>query len=190
MKDEAVVLKSVQYRDHQRIITLLTRHHGIVSAHARRISQKDLKMHNLCSPLCYGEYILSKGAKDLYHLYDGHTIDTHHDVRGSFDHLSVACELLNLLARTQLPGKPSPPLFAMLLGYLNALKTSGEPHALELSFALKLLKHEGLYDSSKIPKELHPLAEVSHYTEVSSTPISFEQKKQYKKELLFTFFPS
>lgn len=56
----------------------------------------------------------------------------------------MGCDLLQAVLGSQLPGKPSPQLYALLLIYLKKIPQTAYPWVLAASFRLKLLMHEGL----------------------------------------------
>jgi DNA repair protein RecO (recombination protein O) len=166
INEEAIVLRSTQYKETDRIITLLTKEAGILSVMAKRISHKDLKMHSLASPLHRGEYILSPINPDLFRLKDGHILDTYVEVRRSFAHLKVALELLDLTEKSQMPGEAAPLLYLLLSSYLTALKVVENPQLLKISYVLKLLRHEGIYDAEEFSSKIDLLAHIKSFKEL------------------------
>ena len=185
IQEEAIVLRSTQYKDSERIVTLLTKESGILSVLAKRVSQKDLKVHSLTTPLHRGDYILTKGSSDLYKFKDGHILDTFVELRRSFLHLKTALELLDFVQKSQMPGEAAPLLYLLVSGYLNALKTTQNPSALKVSFILKLLKHEGIYQTGELPSHIDALAHISHYSELENhllTETELEEAGQIFKQ--------
>ena len=153
--DHGLVLRSFDYKEKSRIFTLFSRKEGIISL----ISRKALA--NLTTPLCYGEFLYYKGRGDLYSLKEGRILDMHLPLRASYDLLQVATKMLQSILDSQLPGKPTPELFDLLLAYLKQLPRN--PDALYASFLLKLLKHEGLLFLSPDAKLLYELQSASSF---------------------------
>ena len=58
-----VVTRAVNYRDHDRILTLVTRERGKLTATARGCRKPQSKLLTASSPLCYGEYVLNERNK-------------------------------------------------------------------------------------------------------------------------------
>ena len=52
-----VVTRAVNYRDHDRILTLVTRERGKLTATARGCRKPQSKLLTAASPFCYGEYL-------------------------------------------------------------------------------------------------------------------------------------
>lgn len=142
--EEAIVLRSIEFKERQRIITLLTRESGVLSLIVNGIHQKKGSLINLTTPLCRGEFHYRKGKSDLHRFLDGSIADMHLPLRQSYDHLEAASLYLQAIHTSQLPGKPAPILYALCASYLKQLKEFDHPKTLAGSFYLKILKHEGL----------------------------------------------
>ena len=141
---EGVVLKSIPFKESDRILSVFTPNRGIISLFVKRLSKSRLSILNLTSPLCRGEFVFRKGRSDLYRFIDGTIIDLHLKVRRSYKHLKCAGKMLNAILTSQMPGKSAPALYALLISYLKHLSDFSDPIVLWASFQLKLLKHEGL----------------------------------------------
>lgn len=141
--EEGLVLRSLDYRDHQKIITLFTKTRGVISLIVKGISQKKSHLLSLTSPFTHGEYCFSIGRSDLYQFKEGHPLTTHLALRSNLKHLQAASAMIHALLASQLPGKPAPKLYALTLTYLGKLSQSKDTASLTSSFLLKLLKHEG-----------------------------------------------
>jgi DNA repair protein RecO (recombination protein O) len=139
-RSEGVVLKSILFKESDRIITLFTQNNGIVSL----LIKKFRPYTALATPLCCGEFLYNMGKTDLYLFQDGHIINDHFALRGSFTLLSAAGSMAASLIHSQLPGKPSPELYTLFLAYLKCLPLLANSKNLVASFILKLLTHEGI----------------------------------------------
>lgn len=143
-RGEGIILKSTDYKESNRILSIFTPHAGIISVIVKRISKKKPTLINLTSPLCRAEFVYRKGRSQLYSFIDGTILDLHLPLRHSYKHLQTAGNMLSAIATTQFPEKPVPVLYHLLLSYLKKLPTFSKPEVLFASFKLKLLKHEGL----------------------------------------------
>lgn len=142
-KDEGIVLKSIDYKDQQKIITLFTQSRGLVSLIVKGINRKKTHLLTLTSPLTQAEYHFSIRRSDLYTFQDGSPLNTHHQLRENLDHLQTAVSFAEALLSSQFPGKPAPALYQLLLVYLKHLPSFSDPSPLKASFLLKLMKHDG-----------------------------------------------
>lgn len=141
---EGIVLKSIPFRECDRILHLFTAEKGVIALFAKRISTKCPLKINLTSSLCRAKFIFQKRRSDLYYLIDGTIIDLHLGLRRSYTHLQVGGKMLQLIFTSQMPGKSVPSLYALLVAYLQQLSNFSDPTSLWASFQLKLLRHEGL----------------------------------------------
>jgi len=73
IKTQALCLRSVDYGESSRIITLFTAENGKLSAQARSVKNPKSKLKQCTMPLCFGEYILHK--KGDYYTVTGCTVE-------------------------------------------------------------------------------------------------------------------
>jgi len=142
IKTEGIVLKVIPYKDHHRIVHLFTPHEGVLSFLAKGVSKPQLQ--SLLSPLSHIEVVLRKKTSDLYFFQEGTLLESHHFLRASWPLLEAAGRLGGALLKTQLPGKPAPDLYHLLIACLKQLPRFEEPATLATLFILKLLTYEGV----------------------------------------------
>jgi DNA repair protein RecO (recombination protein O) len=142
-KEEGIVLRSFDFKERDKIITLLTENSGVVTLIVKGINRKNQEKLSLCSPFSQGEYIFQRGRLDLYKYVDGSLIDPHLFLRENLEKLSTAGQFVQDIMHSQLPEKPAPLLYRLLSVYLKQLKKNPPLAPLAASFRLKLLKHEG-----------------------------------------------
>ncbi len=116
----AIVTRAVNYRDNDRVLTLITRDSGRMTITARGCRKAQSKLLSCAQPFCYGEF-------ELYER-DGHHYVRQCDVREIFYNLrltpdalsaaSYACQVCEMLA---VPGEPFTRGFSLLLHTLKAL---------------------------------------------------------------------
>ncbi|MBS0619911.1 MAG: DNA repair protein RecO [Verrucomicrobia bacterium] len=151
---EGIILKSLDYREQSRIITLFSPE-GLISLIIRGVSRKI----PFTIPLNRIECHYRRGRSDLLSFLDGTLLDDHQSLRTSLASLQAAGTLSSHILQTQLPGKPSPALYALYRAYLKQVPHFPDPAPLIASFQLKLLCHEGL-----LHEDYHPLAAVQSFT--------------------------
>ncbi|MDN3505876.1 MAG: DNA repair protein RecO [Simkaniaceae bacterium] len=140
---EGLVLRSIDYKDRQKIITLYTPTRGLISLIVKGINRKKSHLLTLTSPFTKGEYHFQIGKSDLYTYRDGTPLSTHNNLRQNLSHLQAATTLLKALLTSQLPGKPAPDLYALTNLYLKHIPSFSNPENLTASFHLKILLHDG-----------------------------------------------
>jgi DNA repair protein RecO (recombination protein O) len=146
-KTEGIVLRSQDYQERHRIITLFSPQ-GLISLIVKGISHKNARLLTLTTPFSYGEYIYRQGRSDLFHFYDGTVLDDHFDLRQNLRSLQTAGALANAILSSQMTGKPAPALFVLYKSYHKQICSFDDSSPLLASFYLKLLKHEGLLSIS------------------------------------------
>lgn len=139
---EGIVIKSINYQDSKRIITLFT-HQGLLTLMATVYPKQPLSVL-LTTPLCIAEFCYKKNPSDLHFLKEGSVLHSHLSYNTSYARLQSAFLILKSLLVSQLPAKPAPLLYQLVKLYLKQLPVMHYPHNLASSFMLKVLKHEGL----------------------------------------------
>ena len=147
-KTEGIVLRAFPYRENERILTVFTQDAGLISLIVKRISSSLL---SLTSPFCRSEFLYRKGNTDLFRFLDGTPIDYHFFLRDKLSYLDTASALAQAILSSQLPLKPAPALYALLLSYLKHLPHFANPAPLVCSFYLKTLLHEGHFSLEHAP---------------------------------------
>lgn len=140
---EGIVLRSQDYRERQRIVTLFTPL-GVLSFIVRSISSKRSHLLSLTTPFSHAEYHLMKKNSELLSFQDGVMLNEYLDLRVNLQSLKTAGALAQTILRTQWPGKASPSLFALYKAYHAHVIPIANWQALLASFYLKLLKLEGV----------------------------------------------
>ncbi len=148
-KTEGIVLRSFDYKERGRIITVFSSDYGMIDLVASSLSKKKSYLLSLTSPFSQGEFIFTRGKSTLYRFQDGTLINPHAVLRQKLSSLNAASQLIQAIILSQLPGKPALALYQMLLSYLKKAALFEDPSPLIASFYLKLLKHEGLLHLQK-----------------------------------------
>ena len=143
-KTEGITLKSIEFREYQRIITVMTKDMGLISLIVSRLGSKNYRLINLTSPLTCGEFVFKTRKSDLWRFLDGSILHAHAPIRQELSRLNAAQSMLKRILDTQLPHKPAPALYLLLKSFLARLQTTNAPDTLQIAFTLKLLRHEGL----------------------------------------------
>lgn len=146
IETNAIVLKTQPFDESGKIISLFTKNLGIQSAIIKSINPTRLDLVQATTPLYEGCYHLKKGRSDLYKIIEVSSINYYHLIKQDFTRLTCATLILKLIIDTQIKNKPIPLLYLLTSKYLHELETSSKPKIILLSFYLKFLRHEGLFD--------------------------------------------
>ncbi len=142
---EGIVLRSIDFKERQKIVTVFTREKGLLSVIIKGISYKKSHLVALSSLFCEGEFIFRRTRGDIGVFLDGSIIEESLFLREDYTYLQTAGSLAKAVLHSQMPQKPAPLLFELLKAYIKQIKNI-DPHLLLASYYLKLLQHEGLFN--------------------------------------------
>ena len=136
---KALVLRGVDYKESDKILTLLTQDQGKLTASARGCRKKG-------SPLAAGCQLLSWGELVLYDYQGRWTVKEaaperlFQGVRDDLDKLALACYFAEVIELLAVEGEPNPQLLSLILNSLLALVKLHKPLALvKAAFELKAM---------------------------------------------------
>ena len=142
-ENTAIVLRHADYRDHDRMVTLLSPTRGRIDALIRNCRKP--KSHNLNSGELFalGDFMLNDvGGKLL--VTSVNLIETFYPLRSDYDKLTYGIYLLNLVEAVAEPDQEQKELFMLLLHTLSRLAFYGqEPKPLLAGFLLHFAACQG-----------------------------------------------
>jgi DNA repair protein RecO (recombination protein O) len=143
----AVVIRTADFKDEDRMLTLLTKDFGLMSAKVKAAKKQTSKLFCSSSLFCCGEYeFYEKGG---YYGVRGCSI-THsfQKLSEDYDKYSAACFIADAAGKVAQEEYPAPKLFALVVNALFALETKAAgPDIAVCYFIQRLLYLEGLYPS-------------------------------------------
>ena len=137
----ALMLRSVDYNENDKILTLLTAERGKITAGIKGVKKAAAKLKFAAQPFCFAEYVLATRG-DKYTVINAAESESFYDLRtdvNKFYAASAVCEAANALA---FEGDECRELFYESLKALSAMCQGGESLAL-ISFLLFALKGAG-----------------------------------------------
>ncbi len=156
-KIEGIVLRSQEYREKSRIISVYTPTNGLIQMVLKKISSP--RLMTLSTPFTHAEFHYQKGTSQLLRFLEGSPIDENLLLRKNFNSLQVAGQMTAALLYLLLPESPDPLLYALYKTYLKRIPTFESTKLLLASFYLKLLQHEALLEWNVFSSADRPLAE-------------------------------
>lgn len=141
---EGIILRVIPFRDYDQIITLFTQDVGVLKVLYKGSRSKRRGVQGICLPLTRVEVIYREKNSEIFSCQEMALLESYSHLRKELKFLNVACDLLQVVATSQLVGKAAPLLYALLCFYLAKVPVIQDPEVLAMSFRLKLLKHEGL----------------------------------------------
>ena len=144
----AVVIRTADYRENDRMVTLLTKEYGKMSASARGSRKPTSKLFASSSVFCCGEYVFYE--KDgRFGIKSCEVRRTFFNMQNDYDSYSVACFIADAVDKVAQEDDVSPGLFALTVNALYALDTGAAPGTLLSYFVQRLLYIEGVYPNLK-----------------------------------------
>ena len=133
---QGIVLRHADYREKDRMITLLTPFSGRVDAMARGCRKPGSPLMSCAELFAYGEYVLYQG-KGRAGVVSFSLIDSFYPLREDYDRLRYASYMLQLLEAQAIPGDRADKLFQLLIRSLKRLcYLPLEPRAVTAAFLL------------------------------------------------------
>jgi len=124
-ENTAIVLRHVNYRDNDRMVTLLSPSRGRIDAIIRNCRKP--KSHNLNSGELFalGDYMMHENGGHIT-VTSVRLIETFYPLRSDYDRLTCGIYLLNLAEAVAEPEQPEQELFMLLLHTLSRLTFSDQ----------------------------------------------------------------
>lgn len=141
--DHALVLSSLDYGEADRVVTLLTRGHGRVSAFANGARKSKRRFAGALEPTTYLKVQLVETRGDTSRLDGADIQQSFHHVRDDLGHIARAMYCLELCRELTRDGQPHEVLFDALLEYLRRLDARQAGPTSLLKFELDALDQTG-----------------------------------------------
>jgi DNA repair protein RecO (recombination protein O) len=142
-RDAGVVVRTIKLGEADRIISVITEHHGKVRAVAKGVRKTKSRFGGRLEPLRHLDLQFYKGRGDLDIVTQAETRDFWPVVRGDLDRLGKAMTLAEAVDQVSQEGHGDPRLYKMLVGGLHTLEAADSAMMVP-AFLLKLLALEGV----------------------------------------------
>lgn len=141
-RDTAVVLRTYKLGEADRIVVLLTEHHGKVRAVAKGVRKTKSKFGGRLEPMSHVHLLLSQGRElDIVSQVDA--VETLAPLFVDLDHLTSGIAVLEAADQMALDREPVPHLYRMVVGALRTIAERSGPLVVP-AFYWKLLAAEGV----------------------------------------------
>jgi DNA repair protein RecO (recombination protein O) len=142
-RDSAVVLRTYKLAEADRIVVLMTEHHGKVRAVAKGVRKTLSKFGARLEPMSHVQLLLAHGRTDLDIVSQAESIETLAPLVADLDHLTTGMAMLEAVDQMALEREPAPHLYRMLVGALRTVARRSGPLVVP-AFYWKLLAAEGI----------------------------------------------
>lgn len=141
VKTEAIVLKSMRFRETSKIVTFYTRRYGKIAAVAKGAREMKNKFGAALEPMTgVALVVYKKENRDLQLVSQCDIVYPYKKIHGEMERMSVALSVLELLGQLTHDEEENPGLYGLLTDTLDALEASTGTlmnffYAFELRFA-------------------------------------------------------
>ncbi|MEY2402219.1 MAG: repair protein RecO [Ilumatobacteraceae bacterium] len=142
-RDSAVVLRTYKLAEADRIVVLMTEHHGKVRAVAKGVRKTMSKFGGRLEPMSHVQLQLVHGRTDLDIVSQAESIETLAPMVADLDHMTNGIAMLEAVDQLALERDPAPHLYRMLVGALRTVARRSGPLVVP-AFYWKLLSAEGI----------------------------------------------
>lgn len=144
IKTNAIIIRTADYNETDRMITLLTRDRGLLSAKVKAAKKQTSKLFCSSSLFCCGEYeFYEKGG--YYGVRGCEITHSFQKLPQDYEAYSTACFIADAAGKVAQEDFEEPKLFALVVNALYALESSVAPDTVLCYFIQRLLFLEGLY---------------------------------------------
>ena len=119
-KTKALVLRTVDYKESDKILTLFTQEQGKLTVSARGCRKKGSPIAAPCQLLAWSELVLYD-YRGRWSVKEGETLRLFRGVEADLDRLALGCYFAEVAEALAMEGIPSPELLSLTLNSLHAL---------------------------------------------------------------------
>lgn len=141
VKVNALVLRACDYRENDKILTLLTAERGKISAGIRGVKKAGAKLKFAAQPFCFAEYVLSF-SNGRYTVINAAESESFYDLRCDVNKFYAACAALEAAGAIAYEGEECASVFYECVKTLSSMCSGDEKTAL-IKFLLFSLKYAG-----------------------------------------------
>lgn len=143
-KCEGIVIRTANYGESNKIVTLYTREWGKVGMMARGAKKPNSRLSAVTQPFTYGYFLMQRGS-GLGTMQQGEMISSMRSIKEDIFLTAYAAYIVELLDRSVEDRKPNPFLFELLYQSLNLINEGYDPDIIMNIFEMKMLNTLGLY---------------------------------------------
>jgi DNA repair protein RecO (recombination protein O) len=141
-RDTGVVLRTYKLGEADRIVVVMTEHHGKVRAVAKGVRKTGSKFGARLEPMSHVRLLLAQG-RELDIISQTESVESLAPLVVDLDHMTHGIAMLEAVDQLALEREPSPQLYRMLVGALRTVATRSGAMVVP-AFYWKLLAAEGI----------------------------------------------
>jgi len=141
---EGIVLKTQDYGEANKIVTLFSREGGKITAMARGAKKPASRLAAITQPFTHGSFLIQQG-RGMGTMQQGEQVESYRHIRQDIEATAYASFIVELIDRAVDDRSPQPSIFNLLQHALHAISDEYDPEAIALFVEWKMLPVTGIY---------------------------------------------
>lgn len=137
LKTDGLVVRQVNYKDNDQILTVLTKEHGLMTLKARGVRSRSSRLKSACQLLAYSEFTVFEN-RGFHTIDEANAIQMFPELRTDIELLSLASYFAQVAEVLSQEDMPNPELLSLTLNALYALcRRLCTPELVKAAFELR-----------------------------------------------------
>ena len=137
LKTDGLVVRQVNYKDNDQILTVLTKEHGLMTLKARGVRSRSSRLKGACQLLAYSEFTVFEN-RGFHTIDEANAIQMFPELRSDIELLSLASYFAQVAEVLSQEDMPNPELLSLTLNALYALcRRLCTPELVKAAFELR-----------------------------------------------------
>ena len=137
LKTDGLVVRQVNYKDNDQILTVLTKEHGLMTLKARGVRSRSSRLKGACQLLAYSEFTLFEN-RGFHTIDEANAIQMFPELRTDIELLSLASYFAQVAEVLSQEDMPTPELLSLTLNAFYALcRRLCTPELVKAAFELR-----------------------------------------------------
>ena len=137
LKTDGLVVRQVNYKDNDQILTVLTKEHGLMTLKARGVRSRSSRLKGACQLLAYSEFTVFENL-GFHTIDEANAIQMFPELRTGIELLSLASYFAQVAEVLSQEDMPNPELLSLTLNALYALcRRLCTPELVKAAFELR-----------------------------------------------------
>lgn len=137
LKTDGLVVRQVNYKDNDQILTVLTKEHGLMTLKARGVRSRSSRLKGACQLLAYSEFTVFENL-GFHTIDEANAIQMFPELRTGIELLSLASYFAQVAEILSQEDMPNPELLSLTLNALYALcRRLCTPELVKAAFELR-----------------------------------------------------
>ncbi|MFX3674416.1 MAG: DNA repair protein RecO [Paenisporosarcina sp.] len=141
---EGIVLKTQDYGESNKIVTLYSREVGKITAMARGAKKPASRLSAITQPFTHGSFLIQQG-RGMGTMQQGEQVESYRHIREDIEATAYASFVVELIDRAVEDRTPQTAIFNLLQQALHAISEEYDPEAIALFVEWKMLPVTGIY---------------------------------------------